>query len=108
MLPSNALGEIPGGAWVMPCLLSQNTSDQFLFKLQAGGVWISVHFSITSGWLGVGDDSAEGVGGLCQDGGAVLHGLRSCKGPLPGFSSLVWGRSLPMMGFRWFSSLEWP
>lgn len=33
-----------------------------------------VHFSITVGWLGVGDSSAEEAGGLSQDVGARLHG----------------------------------
>ena len=32
------------------------------------------HFSITVGWLGVGDSSAEGTGGLSQNVGAPLHG----------------------------------
>lgn len=50
-----------------------------------------VHFSITVGWLGVGDISGEGAEGLSQDMGAPLHGLCSCQDPLPGFASLVVG-----------------
>lgn len=83
--------EIPVGMWVTPGSFPSVFEISLFFKLQSEGVWSSVHFSITVGWLGTGDNSAEGAGGLSQDMGTPLHDRCSCQDPLPGFSSLVVG-----------------
>lgn len=74
--------------WVTPGSFPSVSEISLFFKLQSEGVWSSVHFSITVGWLGAGDYSAEGVEGLSQDMGAPLHD-RCSPQPTAGADVLV-------------------
>lgn len=58
-----------------------------------------VHFSITVGWLGVGTAQLR-EREVFQDVGAPWF-CAHAQDPLPGLASLVVGRSLPRMGFRY-------
>ena len=80
--------EMPVVMWVTPGSFPSVFEISLFFKLQSEGMWSSVHFSITVWWLGAGDNSAEGAGGLSQDMGAPLHD-RCSPQPMAGADMLV-------------------